>query len=477
MSIQIGKTFFLLVFANNAFTVAAVSSPQSHQVAVSGSCFASQESSSFYAGNSIYAESALVDKETKRIFWEGGPSSTLSESLAPWVVRAKAGLASYALWFAIYGVISTWLRHRMERSSFIHTWRNNRFTAFLIALLKWTLLGTPRLHPFLLFLVVFCYLLEAYTSDTHQYLSSRSDYRDVESYIEKLREEAPQVLWKIRAFHYERFSRWLNLVGKPHGTLEPEMNTEQSLLFRRKCVSHEATAPFKFDSWRDKTTAGVWTRAQVQPSALAKIRLTKVIVLGDRKAREDYFKQQAEFVSQNKKDFLAEFATNVQVTGFKPCVLVVRTRQPRYLFSRRAFWVCTLLGLTAFYRLWIARQCDEIRVAVIKEIDTVNKLQSSSRSSWFSYTRRLEKDEMNNNNESSFQNLMRQLHLYSVSETKSGIGEVVHTCSNSSLNATSIHSVGVNQTALDTKGLNKTQPDPQIDISRLEQPQGGMGDS
>lgn len=381
---------------------------------------------------SIFAESALIDKETGRIYWEGGSSSTLSETLEYRLVQARASIVSLILWFAIYGLFSTWLRNHMDRSDIINTLQKNAFAALPVTLVKWVLLGAPRLDVWLLATIVALYFAEAYFSSTHKFLSNRADFQDVEAYIEKLREEDPEVVWKLRAFHYtppawlqprtvirklvSNFSTKRMVVGAEDKIQNRDDNPVSWYPFRQKRVSHEATDSFKYNNgWLDKTTAGVWTRAQAETGTapLAKIRLTKVLVLGDRKARDEYFNQQSRFVVQNKKqDDLAEFATSIHISGFKPRVLVVRRGTGRVLFSRRAFWLCTALGFTVFYRLWIERHCDEIRVSVIKE--TVSSPgDKSSLSSWFTTSSRsvVAKEEYTTKN-NAFRTLMQQLDLY-----------------------------------------------------------------
>lgn len=405
-------------------------------------------SSSAAVAASIIAESALVDKETGRIFWEGG-SSTLSESLAPRLVHAPASFVSLVLWFAIYGLVSTWLRSKMEESSVISAMEYNAFTAIPVAVLKWTLLGAPRLDTRLLATIVALYLLgrpfcacfrlspalwrsprphivdatEAFFSSTHKFLQNRAGSQDIETFIERLREEAPLVVWKVRAFHYKP-SGWLHprrLLGSLTTNLSERWNGGRARTtaktycpvsvypWRQKMVHNEATGYFEYDRWFDKTTAGVWTKARAPgPARLAKIRLTKVLFLGDRKTKNEYFKQQARFVDQNKGDSLAEFSTSISINGFKSRVLVVRGSSS-VRFSRRAFWICTALGLTVFYRLWLDRHCDEIRVTVTKEI--VDRVNKSTRSSWFSASRSsLPKEDENKT--SVFRNLMQELDLY-----------------------------------------------------------------
>lgn len=68
-------------------------------------------------------------------------------------------------------------------------------------------------------------------------------------------------------------------------------------------------------SCEDKTTAGVWRRAEataITPAPFSKILLSKLLILPNAKAREDYFKQQSTFVTREGRDEFTEFSTSIQ---------------------------------------------------------------------------------------------------------------------------------------------------------------------
>ena len=387
------------------------------------------------AETSIFAESALMDKETGRIFWEGGSKSTLSESLESRfgsLVYAKAAVVSLVLWGCLYGWVAAWARQKISSLDWIQNLQKN--APIPMAFFKFTLLGgaVPRVPVWLLVLVVLVYVGEAYFCSTQQFLANRSDCQDVETFIEQLREETPQIQWKVRVFQYERLwqSLWqdfrkriasssLSTSSSTDVPLLPSMSSSSlSRLVARKRIIHHATGNFEWKNqgstttgWQDGTTAGVWTRARGErgPAPLAKIHLTQVMVL-DRQARQEYFRQQGQFVKQHAASSdlsaAAEFATHISVPGYKPRVLV--TRQGQWWCSRRVFWFCTLLGLSAFYRMWMSRHCDVIRVSLVKE--TVEP--PPPRPWWSTYTSSSKSDRTNNSTATAFRSLMQQLEVY-----------------------------------------------------------------
>lgn len=169
----------------------------------------------------------------------------------------------------------------------------------------------------------------------------------------------------------------------------------------KKVVTHEAIGTYKFSNWVDHTLASTWKRAQSSSSNIngvrgvdsaaapfSKVTLSKLLVLKDKATREDYFAQQAAFVMmEGRKDVRAEFATSIDVEGFRSKLLAVRpvnshhraasttpTTSKKQLFSaaniffrQHIYLVVTLLGLSLPYRIWFAKHCDEIRITVVKE--------------------------------------------------------------------------------------------------------------
>lgn len=142
--------------------------------------------------------------------------------------------------------------------------------------------------------------------------------------------------------------------------------------------------------------------------------------------------------------YTQEFATTIEVDGFRPKLLAVRpVRRIRgskriipsaALFRQHVYIFFTLLGLSLPYRIWFARHCDEIRVTVVKETsieesrsakDTKRDVVEKS-SSWFplpwgwgsqslSATERAQE---------SFRRRMRELSLY-VDEEESSAASTI----------------------------------------------------
>ena len=143
---------------------------------------------------SIMGESALVDKETGRVLWEGG-TTTLSASLAPIlgnsIKHVRATILTGVLLLAIIGSIVA----RIRRSLFAETASNGSRSWPVSALLfvaDWTILNIPQVHGNVLITAIVLYLIESYTCSTRRYLAnSLSSPVEVEEYIELLREEPP----------------------------------------------------------------------------------------------------------------------------------------------------------------------------------------------------------------------------------------------------------------------------------------------
>ncbi|KAG7354210.1 Tmem151 family protein [Nitzschia inconspicua] len=351
---------------------------------------------------SIFGESALLDRETGRVFWESGTSSTLYESLTPrldqfGVEHFQASVLSGILTLAVFGIISGWIQRailQLRESSPIPSLMSSSPTtsqvvSVLIALTELALLKLPKIEN--RWLVV-----------------------ELDDYLESLRQEPPVVTWKVKAFHYEyrrlfllpRFIQSLmrSLLSiasssriqktKEPSAISPAIDYEYTLKLRHtspkpilthKIITNEASATYQFGTCRDDTMVGVWTRAMAfrdkdDVAPFTKIALTKLLILADGRTREDYFQQQSNFFTKHGQgDELAEFSTDIQVDGYRPRMLAVRPRKNRAarLFRLHFFWVFTLLGLTVPYRIWFKQHCDFVRVAIVKEISSATNVQRS----------------------------------------------------------------------------------------------------
>ena len=112
----------------------------------------------------IIGESALVDKETGRIFWEGGSTTTLSNSLPPLleefgIKHLRATALSCLLLLAAISNLVAWLRQQLQTvssdSSFL--------VKSLLFALNWTILRIPQLGSRFITTVALLYLLESVT--------------------------------------------------------------------------------------------------------------------------------------------------------------------------------------------------------------------------------------------------------------------------------------------------------------------------
>ena len=389
-------------------------------------------------GASIFGESALIDRETGRVYWEcGGITNTLYESFAPKLDQfgaehAQATLLTLVITLAFLSVLSGWLQKG------INSYYNNgpsltsQTLTVLIILAEWTILKLPKIeNKWLVLISLILYFLESYNCSTRCYLANAvSSSTELDTYIDGLRREQPIVSWKVKTFHYElrrlfavtRMIRSLVCNLKKSGNTPKDEEGESPLsssstsissqtplqfalpkkaisrhtapmsIFTRKVITNEVSETYQYASCTDSTIAGIWTRAQDSDDGavpFTKIALSKLLVLADRRSREDYFQQQSNFVTRyGREDEFAEFTTNIEVTGYRPRLLVTRSLPHQQiktytkLFRLSVFWIFTFLGLTVPYRIWFKRHCDFLRVTVVKETKATGVADSYLRS-WF----------------------------------------------------------------------------------------------
>lgn len=366
----------------------------------------------------ILGESAIIDKETGQVFWQGGKQnlfdstighSYLSTQEEGVLQHMRATLFSIILWTSFIRFILQWT---LNQKILIHFTENLQHPSqqilnavrILTRAFLFCLACFPDFGRVFLGLVVIMYLLESYSSSTRQYLANAMDCpKDVERFLEDLRDQPPCVQWKVRCYHYEERT-WLRILllkdvwkyisDLIHGSDEENENADESLgpsIFTRKVVTHQNETHYNVSQFHDDTVGGLWKQAMASitvMTAFTKISLYKLLLFADKKTRVDYFQQQSRFIHQEGvKDEYAEFSTHVDVKGYKGKVLAVR--QPhgvQKIFNIRYYWLFTLLGLTVPYRIKFGKYCDELRVAVVKEVSLHKEEEKTSKkSSWFSF--------------------------------------------------------------------------------------------
>ena len=347
---------------------------------------------SMLGSKSIMGESALMDKETGRIYWEGGSHSTISASISPLLselglTHIKCAVTTTLFFFTVLSLIShNLVRKRLFTAAEDSTAKAPWLVTAIAVLIKQTLFRLPECSDWFVLFVIGMYLLEAYFSETHGYL--RNATTNIENFVEALRRQQPVVTWKVRSFHYEP---WLVTIWKAFQGKQQKEDTETATLASppspslssRKVITENAKTDYSFGHCQDRTTVGVWKKCSApdrNQGRFTKISLTKLLVLADSKARRDYFQQQADFVTKHgQSDEYAEFSTNIEIEGFQKHILAVKNGNSS---SRLMFWFYTLLGLSYPFRIWLDRQCDELRVAVAKETYADPPMIGSSTKSW-----------------------------------------------------------------------------------------------
>jgi hypothetical protein len=362
----------------------------------------------------IWADHAIVDRESGRVLWEGGASNTLWESVGPKLGAAEylaATLCSFVLSVAFLGILVTWWIQPWMVALSSTTTSGNKMSRIVWTLL-WPLWKIPRVeNRWLVLTFVVLYLWESCNCSTRRFLSHTiSSSEQLEEYLEQLRQAPPVVTWTLKTFHYE-YRRIVLLPRlllrsiirsatvlpeeKDLSTLDYTMkqssrHTSAKPFLTKKVVTHQASAMYQFVSCQDETMVGVWERAQTLDGTagapLTKVALTQLLILKDGKSRDDYLKQQSDFVSINgNADEFSQFSTDFHVASVQPRILVVRRRHPAFkLFQIRYFWLFTILGLTVPYRIWFDNHADFVRVITIKETsvspETQGKWTTAARS-------------------------------------------------------------------------------------------------
>lgn len=158
----------------------------------------------------LLGEAAIIDKESGRVYWQGGEQSLFHSTVGHTYFRNTSGLArhvrstcySFILWISVVRYLTRKILsnmdsflHYLEASSSIRMTQRIRSVAkystrvlrvFVICLACLPQFG----RNFLIFIGV-CYFIESYTCSTRKYLDNVMTTEDVETYL---------VSWKLHSY-------------------------------------------------------------------------------------------------------------------------------------------------------------------------------------------------------------------------------------------------------------------------------------
>lgn len=292
-------------------------------------------------------ESAIVDKESGRVYWQGGRQSLFESTVGhsylshqDGILRhVRASIFSLILWISFVRWLANWA---LRQKLLITKWKtilhpSERVVEIAKALARMVLLSLAYLPDFgrtFTYFIFSMYILESYFCSTRKYLANELSCPDnIEIFMEKLRRAKPSIQWRIRCYHYEKrkFISLLILLVDVFAFWRKEDKDRDEIIkgpsiFTKKVVTHQAEQEYRYGSFKDETIRGIWRQARSGTSIMAtftKISLHKILLFSDMKTRKDYFSQQKRFIHEEaSNDVYAEFSTRVDGKDFRNTLFI-----------------------------------------------------------------------------------------------------------------------------------------------------------
>jgi len=197
-------------------------------------------------------------------------------------------------------------------------------------------------------ILVLLYLVECYTSSSRKYLTNEADKESVFEYVDRMKQNAPQIWWKVECYHYETRVR---TVTRKDANGHERTHHET---YQEKVTTWRASDNYKYRSWEDVSTLLVG----MDEYLLTKLSLYKTFSFANEQTRFDYESKAAYFRMINNRDVHQSFHWGIEIDGFQTKILAeVQPGVKPPCLSSRHFWIFSLLGLTVFYRWWFEAQC------------------------------------------------------------------------------------------------------------------------
>eukprot|EP00980_Cylindrotheca_fusiformis_P002694 scaffold627_cov125-Cylindrotheca_fusiformis.AAC.11 len=217
-------------------------------------------------------------------------------------------------------------------------------------------------------MAVLLYWIEALSCSTRRYLSNALTPKEVQAYLESLKNIPPSVVWTIECYHYRR-------AGHPYyGSARYHQKRHETL---ERVVTHRVSQEYSFESWTDDTDTSTIDRLLFSDQDLAgddkpftKITLSKMLLFANDASYYDYIDQESQFrYFWQNRDRHYDFDVRLPMEGVRPKVLVAShgLAGPR-LGKSMWFYLFTCFGLTVPYRIWFSRHCTNVGITVTKEV-------------------------------------------------------------------------------------------------------------
>lgn len=213
----------------------------------------------------ILGESSIVDKETGRVFWQGGKQSLFHSTVGHSYLSSREGVLrhiratflSCIIWISAIRLVTEWLLKQdflalenvVEKVMTLSTLEKIGNIAKRVArVLLLCLAFLPTFNRLFVVITVLLYLLESFSCSTRQYLSnSLSSPEEIEAYMESLRKQEPRIKWEIRCFHHEQrtwISRLLlvDLLNWARLLYDPN---QKPILLTKKVITNQVTEYYR----------------------------------------------------------------------------------------------------------------------------------------------------------------------------------------------------------------------------------------
>ena len=149
----------------------------------------------------LLGESAIIDKESGRVFWQGGELGLIHSTVGHTYFKNKTGLARHVrttiysciLWISVIRFLAQYIRSNIQ---YLHSKIQPekirailKKTASLLRIVLFFFAHLPKFSRKFLIVIGVFYLIESYTCSTRKYLQNASSAVDVESYLVSCKKE------------------------------------------------------------------------------------------------------------------------------------------------------------------------------------------------------------------------------------------------------------------------------------------------
>eukprot|EP01083_Nonionella_stella_P139572 425994_1 len=202
-------------------------------------------------------------------------------------------------------------------------------------------------------ITIIVYLMECWFSNSRKYLSQSMIKESAYQYVERIRNTAPDIWWKVECYHMEPV---YEAIRDGYGNEIGRRKVKE-----QRVTTWNARQSYKYGSWSDvsKQLTGL------EQYKLTKLTFSKDYCFANNAASKRFYRARDTFKRNNDQDTFQDFTEGMDVNGYNSKLLAeVQDGSTPCFLNLFWFWIASVCLLSPIYRMWFSSVVGDIQPTI-----------------------------------------------------------------------------------------------------------------